>query len=120
MVDGKARGRTVEALHALDEGGELARRRVWLQVQQGIAEDRRRRKRRMRIAGVGLGLVASLAIAAPVAWQSMSSPSMETSGSISAEAVWEMLSSQPGTSDDYGSLQEFVLSAAGEAQTGAQ
>jgi hypothetical protein len=120
MIDEKDRGRTAEALRALAGGEELARRRVWARVQQGIAEDRRRRKRRGWITGAGLGLVASLAIAAPVAWQSMSSSSMETSGSVSAEAVWEMLSSQPGASDDYGSLQEFVLSAAGEAQTGAR
>lgn len=120
MNDHEVHGRAAHGLSSLEEGGELARRRVWTKVQRGIALDRQRRRRRAGFASGAGALVAALAVGFVMVWQPFSSADSDGTKAVSVDAVWEMLSSQPGATEEHGSLDEFVLSIAGEAQTGAQ
>jgi hypothetical protein len=120
MNDHDVKGRAARAFHSLEEGDELARRRIWTKVQLGIQLDRRRRHRRARLSAGAAALVASIAVGVAAIWQPFAGADDGTAKTVSVDAVWDMLASQPGASAEHGSLDEFVLSVAVEEQTGAQ
>lgn len=121
MGEGNDRGRTSQALRALHEGEELARLRIWQRVRDGMEAERRRRRRRQWLtggAGIVAACVAGIAVLAPGVFEQESAGGGKATA-VSSDAVWEMLSAQPGADRGVASLQEFVMSVApvdGKAQ----
>lgn len=111
----------MEALRALDEGGELARRRVWVRVQHGIKLDRQRRRRQVWAGGLGAGMVAALVLGAFVALDGSGGSadvSREKQISIAASSAFSEIAADSPTDD--AALKEFVWYLLTGARPGAR
>ncbi len=115
-------GRAASAFRALDEDVELARRRVWHRIQDGIELERRRRRRRARWLGGGIAAaVAAVAVLVPVAMNlGGSGSSAPQPHEVSLGSVAAMLGDQPGANGDAADPEQFFTNFVTEASTGAE
>jgi len=122
-----ARSRAADAFRALDEGGALAKRRVWKRVEGGIIEDRRHRRRHLGwLAGIAASAVAALALVLPPALGAVRSwyePPQQEQQRVAVGAVIGMLNKQMAggaTSGDTTDIENFAQYLVTEAHTGAE
>jgi hypothetical protein len=116
-------GRASAALRALDEDVELARRRVWHRIEDGIELERRRRRRRARWLGGSIAAaVAAVAVLVPVAMNAGggSGSSAPEQHQVSLGSVADMLGSRPPTDADTSDPEQFFRDFVTEASTGAE
>lgn len=122
-----ARSRATEAFRALDEGGDLAKRRVWRRVEQGLSEDRAQRRRRLGwMAGIAASAVAALAFVLPPALgtaRSWYEPSRQEQQRVAVNAVMEMLNKHVATgatSGDTTDIENLAQYLVTEAHAGGE
>ena len=116
-------GRAASAFSALDGDIELARRRVWHRIQDGIELKRRRQRLRARWLGGGIAAaVAAVAVLVPVAMNlgGGSGGSRPQSHEVSVESVAQMLGMRPPAAGHAVDAEQFLTSFVTEASSGAQ
>lgn len=117
------RGRAASAFRALDEDAELARRRVWHRIQDGIEMERRRRRRRARWFGGGIAAaVAAAAVLVPAAMNlgGGSGSSTPQQHEVSLGSVAAMLGDEAAANGDSDDPGQFLTNFVTEASTGAE
>ena len=116
-------GRAASAFRALDEDVEMARRRVWHRIQDGIELERRRRRGRARWLGGGIAAaVATVAILVPLAMNlgGGSGAASPQPHEVSLGSVAAMLGDQAATNGDAAGADQFLTNFVTEASTGAE
>ena len=116
-------GRAASAFRALGEDVELARRRVWHRIQDGIEMERRRRRRRARWLGGGIAAaVAAAAVLVPVAMNlgGGSGASTPQQHEVSLSSVAAMLGDEGAANGEAPDADQFLTNFVTEASTGAE
>ncbi len=115
--------RAASALRALDEDVELARRRVWRRIQDGIELERRRERRRMRwLAGGVAAAVTAVAVLVPVAMNlgGGSAGPAPQQHDVSLASVAAMLGDQPGANGQSTDPEQFLTNFVTQATAGSE